>query len=101
MPNSPARKGITYFCTDKHGHTYNRFSARHCEPLYHWAALRHVEGDASPLAKNEVSYSESKNGAHKLGAQYGCRTYQVVKVRAYPGRHTTEPSPAGWDKVEA
>jgi hypothetical protein len=107
-------KGFTYFCTDRHGNTYTRFSAQHAEPTYTFAAVYRREGTTAPVAKANVTYSRKRGTAEGVARRFQGmevkRSYkadhlgvtkwmddphrleaEVVPVRAYPGRHSVEP----------
>lgn len=99
-------KGITYFCTDSHGNTYSRYSAQHNQPIYTWAVAFRQRGSTAPVGKGEVSYSSrrelavtnasrtclnSNDWAAKRGDTDVYRVYDLMEVRAYPGRLTSEP----------
>jgi SprT-like family len=75
---------MTYFATDKHGHTYSRHSAGHLKPRYFWAAIFRPEGTTHAVAKANVTYSIRTPADHRYADE-------VVAVRAYPGRHKVEP----------
>jgi hypothetical protein len=89
-------KGFTYFCTDKNGTVHNRYSARHPEAAYVTARIHYGKDGASPATKHGVSYSSKPQGpALASWEATNCQT-EVVKVRAYEGRHKVEPAPQGW-----
>jgi hypothetical protein len=112
--------GTTYFCTDRHGNIYSRYSVQHREPQYLFAAIDRRAGSTQPVAKGQVAYSRARSGAQAAADRhlrngyydYVTRTIlpleaEVVEVRAYPGKHKVEPTttetPAegGWpDDVE-
>ena len=99
---------ITYFCTDSHGNVYTRQS-KHSAPVYTWAVLTRLDGTKYPVGKSEVSYSarrdlaisagssrakQSNTYRAKLGRDQGYSVYDLMEVRAYPGRHKVEPKAA-------
>jgi hypothetical protein len=97
--------GITYFCTDKFGNVYQRYSRLHVgEPTYLWACIERREGTTNAVGKSAVQYSRSRqNAINAANRVLRCGYYdhinrvttpaetEVVPVRAYPGRHTVEP----------
>jgi predicted SprT family Zn-dependent metalloprotease/ribosomal protein S27AE len=102
-------KGITYFATDSHGNTYTRYSASHAKPIYTWAVAFRQRGTTAPVGKGEVSYSSrrelaitnasrtclnSNDWAAKRGHTDVYRVYDLMEVRAYAGRLTSEPQAA-------
>ena len=78
--------GITYFCTDKHGNTYSRYSVAHVKPRYLFATIYRPAGTTHAVTKANVSYSGTRP------ASWEPATRQVVEVRAYAGRCKVEPS---------
>jgi hypothetical protein len=98
-------KGITYFCTDSHGNTYNRYSSRHLEPIYTFAVVNRDLGTTHATGKAGVNYSATREGAISAGIQVcnaynwrqqkdpsqPTRVYDLMSLRPYPGRHAFEP----------
>lgn len=91
-------KGFTYFCNDRDGNIYNRYSKDHNAPLYRNATIKRRVGRKAE--KNGVSYTSGQqiNGQiWDVGFYDAIDRRQVpgvaesVTVRAYPGRHTNEP----------
>lgn len=107
-------KGFTYFCTDKCGNLYTRYSANHNKAQYTFAALHRREGTTDPVSKAAINYSRQLSGAQGVANRFqgmtnnrswdsAARQYvddphrivsEVMPVRAYPGRHKTEPAPS-------
>jgi hypothetical protein len=81
-------KGITYFCNDKHGNLYTRYSAGETQPRYTAAAIYREAGTTDPVGKNMVSYMAKRR---MIGRPYANTETEVVDVRAYQGRHKVEP----------
>lgn len=100
-------KGITYFCTDKHGNIYNRYSERHTEAQYPFAVVSRGAGTTHAVGKGSINYSGRRDLAQaNLNAatkDNGRPTWdkkdiidveaELLEVRAYPGRHAVEPAP--------
>jgi hypothetical protein len=87
--------GITYFCTDKHGNTYCRHSARHTEPLYTTAVVARRPGSTEAVRKACVNYAGERANAEAVARGWAKAPNwepEVVEVRAYPGRHKVEPT---------
>jgi hypothetical protein len=84
--------GFTYFCTDRYGNTYNRYSAMHDAPRYRSAEIYRDRGTTAPVTKAHVSYSKGEVGSRPkfLRSQDARFEDEVVAVRAYPGRHRDE-----------
>jgi hypothetical protein len=100
--------GITYFCTDRHGNVYSRYSARHGEPRYTWAAIGRLIGTTARVGKACVAYSSNRETVARVAARsvrnghydYTTRKQEpveaeVVEVRAYRGRWTVGREPGG------
>ena len=103
----------TYFCTDKHGNVYHRYSDGHATPQYAFAVVTRSAGSTKPVSKASVNYSRRMETALSVASRFQGmtvnRTYdpetgkwrddphrleaEVVPVRAYRGRHKTEPKP--------
>jgi hypothetical protein len=84
-------KGITYFCTDATGQTWNRYSSGHQEAHYFTACI--VRGGDRPTRKNDVSYSATVARPPSWVRQYPDKyTADIVDVRAYHGNWKHEPS---------
>ena len=101
-------KGITYYCIDRDGHIYHRYSAGHSNPNYFWAKITRPQDRAGE--KSDVSYSSStyaadcraitvcrytnrvENGRYVLEHVPGW--YEVVPVRFLRGRHDLRTIPA-------
>lgn len=91
-------KGITYFCDDKHGNGYTRYSAGHTVPMYSHAVISRRLGTTHQVSKGDVQYSSrlalaQSNFTKMNGLTYGDRAYEaeLVVVRAHEGRHSVEP----------
>ena len=83
-----ATKGITYFCTDSDGNTYTRYSRGHGKPVYVTANIQRHHGQPAP-SKHYVTYSAGVATNRYFTIRDGVA--EVVKVRAYPGKHKVEP----------
>jgi hypothetical protein len=80
--------GFTYFCTDRHGNTYSRYSAMHDAPRYCSAEIYRDRGTTDPVTKAHVSYSKAEVGSRPKFLRQDARFEdEVVAVRAYPGRY--------------
>jgi|KBSMisStandDraft_5_1062788.scaffolds.fasta_scaffold219582_2 hypothetical protein len=103
----PQKYGVTYFCTDRHGNVYARYSARHGEPRYTWAAIGRLIGTTARVGKACVAYSSNRETVARVAARsvrnghydYTTRKQEpveaeVVPVRAYRGRWTVGREPA-------
>jgi hypothetical protein len=96
--------GITYFCTDRFGHVYTRYSVAHVQPRYQWAVIERVAGTTGKASKACVSYSSNRQTCANIAARakstgwHNFRTNkidaveaEVVEVRAYNHRLKEEP----------
>jgi len=83
-------KGITYFCTDSTGETFNRHSSGHQTAHYFTACIVRLPGE--PVVKNNVSYSATVARAPAWVGRHPKATAEVVEVRAYHGKWAKEPS---------
>lgn len=89
-------KGFTYFFTDSDGNVYNRYSAGHTVARYVAATIVRPVGESA--SKHNISYGSKhpiNDGAMEgvqnwYGEQRKVRS-EVARVRAYPGRHASEP----------
>jgi hypothetical protein len=90
--------GFTYFCTDRYGNTYNRYSAMHDAPRYRSAQVYRDRGTTHAVNKAHVSYSKGEVGPLPNFLRSHPRfEHEVVAVRAYPGRHLAgEP----WSSID-
>jgi len=93
----PQKYGVTYFCTDSHGHTYLRYSARHIEPRYTSATVARRPGTDHPVTKACVNYASHRTDAEAVARGWNKApnwAAEVVPVRAYRGRWTVGREPA-------
>ncbi len=63
-------KGYTYFCTDKAGNTYTRYSANHNAAQYTFASIYRREGTANPVDKSQINYSRQRGGAQAIANRF-------------------------------
>ena len=79
-------KGVTYFCRDRHGNEYTRYSAGHTTQRYRFASIVRSDwhktlGTTGPVGKSAVNYSSKRITGLNPAADV-----EVVEVQAYAGR---------------